>query len=914
MAQQIPPQRGVVLPLRLSLVRNRIALLAIACTLVFTILLALIFSYSPTQAQNTQDSDNLAKFVALMQYLRSDPTPADVNDNPDALLTALDTALSRIYITGFIAPFTGETDAQVNARLQSIPAEDKFIAVMVESYRLAEDPLLLNVLHTALADYYVEAFTSKERSDATEFLKRAGIVSLANAFDSTNYSIPAPSMTRTPDRSSSPNKAQDIDSINLAKFVALMQYLRSDPTPADVNDNPDVLLTALDTALSRIYITGFIAPFTGETDTEVNARLQSILAEDKFTAVMVESYRLAADPLLLNVLHTALADYYVEAFTSKERSDATEFLKRVEIVSLANAFNPADYAIPAPSVAQTPATPTATPTATLVATGTPTIAQLVKNVESGVVQIVALTGSGSGFVIDTDGRVVTNQHVVGGNRSVTVRMHDGMEHHASVLGVDPVADLAVVDIAASGNFTPVALGDSSRVQVGEEVIAIGYPLGFQLGQSQTVTRGIISARRPNLEGTGVEHFQTDAAINPGNSGGPLFNRAGQVIGVNTSKQQYTSDGRPVDNIAFAVSINELKSRLTTLKGSGSPQPVTTPTPVPTPVTPVPTPSVAPTPPSLRAGWERYNNGVYGFSIDIPPSWTLNEDTEDLDFANFSAPDNKAGFSVEAYDLPTSYSLQAFAEWNRDYWTDKARDESWNVFSITSFTKKRENGKEFYELAYRYQSTDEFCVERVTERIYLSAWYPGKPHGYIISAGVCELHLSRYPSATTNAIQNSFTEWLPYWNPTHAWGLNAAPGWILDEETNRENYSAFWTSDQAGVFEIVAQEVYPQTTLEDFKDWRVSVLRNYADTWETFDGGLIYGIGGREGARDEYIVTYRGRSEAQYCISNKVELIVLSSFHPEHEYGFLVVTGVCEESLNYDRYDDERWEMIYSFRY
>ena len=558
-------------------------------------------------------------------------------------------------------------------------------------------------------------------------------------------------------------------------------------------------------------------------------------------------------------------------------------------------------------VQDTPAQSSPTPT------GTPTIAQLVKNVRDGVVQIVALTGSGSGFIIDTDGRVVTNQHVVGGNRSVTVRMRDGTEYQAGVLGVDAVADLAVVDILPEIAFTPVPLGDSSLVQVGEEVVAIGYPLGYQLGQSQTVTKGIISSRRPNFQGSGVEHFQTDAAINPGNSGGPLFNRVGEVIGVNTSRRETTSDGRPVIGISFAVSINELKSRLETLKGSGSPQP-TSPTPVSTPVTPVPTPSVAPTPPPLPAGWNRYNNGVYGFSVDTPPGWTVDEDTEQNYYAYIRPPDNKAGVSVLAYDLPTSYSLQSFAEWNRDYLKDLAQDESWNVFEITSFVKKQEGGREFYELSYRWQSTTEFCVSHDVDRIYISSWYPGKPHGYRVTTGVCELHLNRYPSANMDAIQDSFTEWMPYWNATHAFGLNAAPGWTLDEETNVQNYSAFWTSDGAGVFEIAALPVGESETLEDFKDWRVGILNEYSDTWETFDKGVILGIGGQADAREAYIVSYRGRSESEYCVSRKVELIVLSSYHPEHEYGFLVITGVCEDSANYAQLNDERLEMIWGFRY
>ncbi len=558
------------------------------------------------------------------------------------------------------------------------------------------------------------------------------------------------------------------------------------------------------------------------------------------------------------------------------------------------------------AVATPPAQSSPTPSAT------PTIAQLVRNVQGGVVQIITITSSGSGFIIDTDGRVVTNQHVVSGNRSVTVRMHDGTEYQASVLGVDATADLAVVDIVPEISLPYVPLGDSSRVQVGEEVVAIGYPLGFQLGQSQTVSKGIISARRPNPRGTGVEHFQTDAAINPGNSGGPLFNRAGQVIGVNTWGVETTSGGRPVEGISFAVTVNEVKSRLDALKGSGSPQPGTTPTPVPTPVTPVPTPSADPTPPPLPAGWNRYNNGVYGFSVDTPPGWLVNEDTEDNNYAYLSPLDNKAGVAVKAYDLPTSYSLQALAEWRRDWLTNQARDDSWNVFNITSFAKKQESGKEFYELVYRYQSTDEFCVERVTDRIYISSWYPDKPHGYRVSTGVCEHSLNRYPSAITNAIQNSFTEWMPYWNATHAFGLNVAPGWALDETTETDDEATFWTTDKAGVFQIFALEVSPSSTLEDFVNWRADILDSLGASWEVYEPKGIVGRGGIVGAREEYLISYVRQSDSEYCVSDREELLALSSFHPAHPYGFLVITGVCQHST--DLYNDERWEMIWGFRY
>ena len=864
----------------------------------------------PAQAQETVDSDDLAKFVAVMQYIRSQPTPADVKAANIPFLTTLDNSLSDIYITGFITPYTGETADQVKARLQSVPADDRFTAVMVESYRLTSNPLLLDIIHQLLPLYYVEFFTTAADLNASaEFLKRADIQSRADGFDSSRYAMPAPSATQTPGGTSpSTRTASDVDSDDLAKFVAIMQYIRSQPTPADVKAINILFLATLDTSLSDIYITGFITPYTGETADQVKARLQSVPTDDRFTAVMVESYRLTSNPLLLDIIHQLLPLYYVEFFTTAEDLDASaEFLKRADIENLADGFDSADYAIPAPS--STPATATSTPSATPVSTATPTIAELVRNVQGGVVQIIALTGSGSGFIIDADGRVVTNQHVVSGNRSVTVRMHDGTEYQASVLGVDAVADLAVVDIAPEIAFPYVPLGDSSLVQVGEEVIAIGYPLGFQLGQSQTVTDGIISARRPNFQGSGVEHLQTNAAINPGNSGGPLFNRAGEVIGVNTSRRETTSDGRPVIGISFAVSINEVKARLTTLTGSGSPQPVTTPTP--TPVTPVPTPSAVPTPRPLPLGWNRYNNGVYGFSVDIPPRWTVDADTEELYFAFFRAPDRKASVAIKAYDLPASYSLQSLVEWRRNWLTNYARDNSWNVFEITSFSRKREGVKEFYELAYREQESTEFCVVRVTERIYISSWYPGKPHGYRVGTRVCEHSLNRY-SANARVIQNSFTEWMPYWNAVYAFGLNVAPGWTLEKSTEADDYAAFWAPDDAGIIEIEVYEVSPASTVEDFANWRIDVLNRLADSWQVFEPTGNFGFGGIPGARSGYFITYVAQTDSEYCISGNVELMVLSSYHPEHSYGFLVLTAVCEHSL--ELYNDDRWEMLWGFRY
>jgi len=143
-------------------------------------------------------------------------------------------------------------------------------------------------------------------------------------------------------------------------------------------------------------------------------------------------------------------------------------------------------------------------------------------------------GTGSGFIIGADGRILTNAHVVDGADTVTVILKDGRRFQGKVLGEDPVTDVAVVKIQAD-HLPTVALGNSEQLKPGEWAIAIGNPLGLD----NTVTTGIISAtgRSSSLVGVPdkrVSFIQTDAAINPGNSGGPLLNQRGEVIGMNTA--------------------------------------------------------------------------------------------------------------------------------------------------------------------------------------------------------------------------------------------------------------------------------------------------------------------------------------------------------------------------------------------
>ena len=169
-------------------------------------------------------------------------------------------------------------------------------------------------------------------------------------------------------------------------------------------------------------------------------------------------------------------------------------------------------------------------------------------------------GLGSGFIIDTHGYIVTNNHVVDGADDITVTLSNKKEFKAKLIGHDPKTDLALLKIDASSPLVPLKLGDSDALSVGEWVVAIGSPFGLE----QTVTAGIVSAKgRVIGSGPYDDFIQTDTSINPGNSGGPLINMKGEVIGINTA---IIAQGQ---GIGFAIPINMARSIVTQLKDTGS---------------------------------------------------------------------------------------------------------------------------------------------------------------------------------------------------------------------------------------------------------------------------------------------------------------------------------------------------------
>ncbi len=180
---------------------------------------------------------------------------------------------------------------------------------------------------------------------------------------------------------------------------------------------------------------------------------------------------------------------------------------------------------------------------------------------------VPTQGQGSGVIVTHEGHVVTNHHVVRGQQEIQVRLHNGQVFPATLIGDDPLLDIAVLKIAGEAEFRPLKFGDSSRVRRGQIVFAVGNPFGL----GETITQGIISALERSLSDTQRDLFQTDAAINPGNSGGPLVNLQGEIIGINSAI--YRPDDRVnsgFQGVGFSIPSNDVREALESILRRGRP--------------------------------------------------------------------------------------------------------------------------------------------------------------------------------------------------------------------------------------------------------------------------------------------------------------------------------------------------------
>jgi S1-C subfamily serine protease len=175
-------------------------------------------------------------------------------------------------------------------------------------------------------------------------------------------------------------------------------------------------------------------------------------------------------------------------------------------------------------------------------------------------------GQGSGVIVSKEGHVVTNHHVVAGQQKFRILLHGGKSYTARLIGEDRLLDIAVLKIDDNGPFQPLKLGDSSQVQVGQLVFAVGNPFGL----GETVTQGIISAKERSISDNQRDLFQTDAAINPGNSGGPLVNLRGEIIGINAAIFSPDRQNPGFQGVGFSIPSNDVRDTIEQILERGRP--------------------------------------------------------------------------------------------------------------------------------------------------------------------------------------------------------------------------------------------------------------------------------------------------------------------------------------------------------
>jgi len=294
-------------------------------------------------------------------------------------------------------------------------------------------------------------------------------------------------------------------------------------------------------------------------------------------------------------------------------------------------------------------------------TSAPSIASAVEEVLPCVVRVITEYGMGSGVIIDKEGYILTNNHVVAGAENITVSLPDDEEEMpAIVVGQEEIKDVAILMIEAD-DLPEADLGKAFDLKLGEDVVALGFPLDLEGGA--TVSTGIISAFRDDND-AGISHVQTDTAINPGNSGGPLINLDGEVVGINTYILLNT------EGLNFAIAIEDVEPEIPQLmEGESTLVEIEEP-----------------------SEWETYHNKTCDYSVDYPAAWQVN----DSEVYSVWIGDYYAGFEIYTNSAGL-WSLGLWVEDDLDYLR-----EDYFGFELTSNRTLFDMGMEYREIVYTLQ--------------------------------------------------------------------------------------------------------------------------------------------------------------------------------------------------------------------
>ena len=493
---------------------------------------------------------------------------------------------------------------------------------------------------------------------------------------------------------------------------------------------------------------------------------------------------------------------------------------------------------------------------------TVSVADVMENALPSVVQVLTNEGSGSGFIVNEDGLVVTNQHVIDGSRSVGIRLSSGRTiHEARVVEEHPNLDLAYIQMERIGSLTPIAVGDSDDLRQGEEVIAVGFPLGAELGEDATVTTGVISAKRQELD-----FLQTDASLNPGNSGGPLLNTYGYVVGVNTAGISETEDGRAVTGINFAIPINEVKNQLRSRIGSGSPacDPSATEVPIgerankgsppaqariidPTSApthTPVPTatPTLSPSPTNTP-------------TPTIPPSPTPT-------VIPTATPSPTPTVIPTATPSPTPTVIP----------TATPSPTPTVIPTATPTT-----------------TPPPTPTRRSTQ--------PPRPTDTPVPT----------PTATSTPRPTPTPTPLEYRNDNVGYSLEYPQGWRVEQET--DGVVVITSGDDAAFIEILVEPLSGASSLGEFTEGYRLRQAQRAGNLDLYQEVRI--AGEFRGATNYILQEFRRKETPSSCVESGVSHIYRSRFFPAREKGFIVTMSICEDSLR--NYGSQREWVLSSFQ-
>ena len=518
---------------------------------------------------------------------------------------------------------------------------------------------------------------------------------------------------------------------------------------------------------------------------------------------------------------------------------------------------PLSTPMPEPTATPQPAaTPQRTATPLPRPTPIPSIAQMVERVKSGVVRVETEDGSGSGFVFETDASdrsalVLTNYHVIEGYASVEVTVGDAVTYAGWVQGVDPRRDLAVVRICC-GSFITLAFGNARDLAAGSEVVAVGYPLGF--AGSATVTKGIVSANRFDSDYSRWV-IQTDASINPGNSGGPLLAADGSVIGINTSKREYTDSGRPVDGVGFAVSEVTVRERLPQLKAGRY---VVTPTPEPR--------------------TEKYVHPTWSYGLQAPEGWTIGiDDEQDL---YLLSPRGMANVWVVG---PYSEfgTLQEFSE----SLIDSALSRLPFLFEIIDISNVTLGPKKHAAIRWEYawQESAESCLGRAVTWTLLVG-----NHGYIVEGVVCE-GAPAQDWQTLERIAGSFVpeQWEEYTDPIHGYALHVPPDWEIRREGTDE--VVIGSPDGQAIMSVLGG-YRDYESAEQLASQTLAYWRSLSPV--VFEAGSVStAVVGPDAVRTQR-QEYRWQSTTEFCIEKGTSLFLWV-----RSRGYILDAGVCEASTS-----------------